>query len=329
MPSSLRTLADRCHITLGSAIIAESTFLTDPTYQQLHAQHFNLLVPSNAMKCSTICAQPHHYDFSLADALVDCATQHQQAVRGHTLCWHASYAPWMTTLTSLELEKVLRDYITTLVERYRGRVYAYDVVNEAIKDTGYPRDSLWRSIENFIPKCFQWAHAADPDAQLLYLDYRVHTVARWKAIAKMVRELKAAGIPIHGVGMQLHHELFRSLAVSNLRLAGAIRDLKQLGVSVHLCEVSIGIHKPTQNLAPAVKYKLQAQAYHQVLQAALTAGAASFNLWGFTDRYVYHVPPERDPNDTPGLFDEQLQPKPAYYAIREALEQHANGLVVA
>jgi len=216
MPSTLRELADRCHFTLGAATISERNFLTNPAYQQLHTQHFNLLVPASAMKCHKVCHTPQQYDFAIPDALIDIATQHQQKMRGHTLCWHHSYAPWMKTLTNLELETVLRDFIITTVERYRGRIYAYDVVNEALKDDGYPRNSIWRSVENFIPKCFQWAHEADPDAQLLYLDYRVHTTARWQAIAKMVRELKAAGIPIHGVGMQLHHDMFRSMAVSSI-----------------------------------------------------------------------------------------------------------------
>ena len=326
MSPTLRTLATHCNFTLGAAITKEPAFFTDPTYRQLHADHFNLCVPANALKCGSICTQPNQYDFSRADAFVDFATQHNQAIRGHTLCWTHSYAPWMKKLTSLELEKVLRDYIITLVERYRGKIYAYDVVNEAIKDNGYPRNSIWQSVENFIPKCFQWAHEADPDAQLLYLDYRVHTIARWKAIAKMVRELKAANIPIHGVGMQLHHYVFRSLAISSIRLASAIRAMKDLGVAVHLCEVSIGIHHPANTWPAAIKFKLQAQAYRQVLKAALEAGAESFTVWGYADPYMIHIPPEYDPNNAPGLFDHNFQPKPVYQALCEELAQYAKQL---
>lgn len=326
MPSTLRDLADRCHFTLGAAITSERYFLANPTYRQVHTQNFNLLVPASAMKCHNVCKEPQQYDFNLPDALVDVATQHHQKVRGHTLCWHESYAPWMKSLTSLELEKVLHDYITTLVERYRGRIHAYDVVNEALKDDGYPRNSIWRSIENFIPKCFQWAHAADPNAQLLYLDYRVHTIARWKAISKMVRELQAAGIPIHAVGMQLHHNLFRSMTISSIRLAGAIHDLKKLGVAVHICEVSIGIPKSAQGLPPAVKFNLQAQAYRQLVKVAVEAGAESCNFWGYNDLHPFHVPPENDPNDTPAIFDEHLQPKAAYHAIYDELARQVNRL---
>ena len=104
------------------------------------------------MKCHRICAEPHTHDFQLADRIVEFARSHNQQVRGHCLCWHLSYAPWMENLTSLELEKVLRDYIFATVERYRGKCYAWDVLNEAINDKGRARQSIWRSIEHFIQK---------------------------------------------------------------------------------------------------------------------------------------------------------------------------------
>ncbi len=131
MTPSLRILAKHCNLTIGAAAARENAFLNHADYRQLHADTFNLLVPVSGMKCRRVCAQPNQYDFSHADFLVDFATQHQpastsqQAVRGHTLCWHQSYAPWMKNLTSLELEKMLLDYIITLVERDRGKVYAY------------------------------------------------------------------------------------------------------------------------------------------------------------------------------------------------------------
>lgn len=326
MPSTLRELADRCHFTFGAAAISEPNFLAKPAYRQLHAQHFNLLVPAGAMKCHKVCKTPQQYNFTLPDAVVDFARQNQQKVRGHTLCWHDSYAPWMTSLTSLELEKVLRDFIITTVEHYRGRIYAYDVVNEALKDDGYPRNSIWRSVENFIPKCFQWAHEADPEAHLIYLDYRVISQGRWQAITKMVRELRAAGIPIHGVGLQLHHDLFRSIATSSVRLASVICDLKQLGVAVHISEITVGVRRSAQGLPPAVKFNLQAQAYRQIVKIALESGAESCNLWGYTDLHGFHMPPECDLNDTPAVFDEHLQPKPAYHAICDELTRYANRL---
>ncbi len=101
------------------------------------------------------------YDFSRADRIADFARTRDLTLRGHCLCWHINGTSWLRKLTKLELEKVLRDYILTTVDRYKGICTAWDVVNEAIDDKGKIRKSIWSQIENFIPKCFQWAREAD------------------------------------------------------------------------------------------------------------------------------------------------------------------------
>ena len=267
------------------------------------------------MKIHNIRTTPTVWDFSRGDRAIEFAQQHNQVVRGHTLCWHLSVADWMKTLTSLELEKVLRDYIFETVGRYRGKVQSWNVLNEAINDHGRARPSIWKQVENFIPKCYQWAHEADPDAELLYCDYRLHTVDRWKAVSKMVREMQSTDIPIHGVGLQLHHDLFRSFAISSVRLTGAIKDLRKLGMNVHVAEVTIAIQDPVQKLPDAVKYKMHAAAYQQLMKAALVGGAKSFSIWGPTDPFAKHVPDET----TPGIFNAGFQPKAAYFALQDEL----------
>lgn len=197
------------------------------------------------MKCHMVCPQPHTYDFSPGDTIVDFATQHHQQVRGTTLCWHQSFPQWMENLTNLELETALKEYIFAIVSRYRGKCYAWDVVNEAINDKGRMRPSPWRRVENFIPKCFEWARQADPDAQLIYLDYRLQTYDRWHAIAKMIDELKANDVPVDGVGFQFYHGLFPALGIANLRLKSLVEQFHQLGVGVHL--LSTGIAGVTLN----------------------------------------------------------------------------------
>lgn len=315
MTQTLRELADSLNFHIGT--ILQPNALHQEQYRHLVGQQFNLVVPAGTFKIHNIRPTPDTWDYSLGDRAIEFATQHHQAVRGHTLCWHLSCADWMKQLTSLELETVLRDYIFETVRRYRGKVNAWNVVNEAINDHGRPRPSIWKQIENFIPKCYQCAHEADPDAELIYLDYRVHTVGRWKAIAKMVREMKAADIPIHGIGLQLHHDVFRSLAVSHLRLTGAIKDLRQLGMNVHIAEVTVAIPPNSQKLPVAIQQKTHAVAYQQLLKAALLGGAKSFNIWGCVDRFINHVPEE----STPGLFDCNYQPKPAYQALINELMQ--------
>ena len=315
---TLRDLAKNFQI--GTAV-RHKPLEQDAKYANIIGSEFNLLVPESAMKCAWVCKEPHTYDFSAGDALVSFAESHNQTVRGHTLCWHLSYAPWMGNLTSLELEKVLRDYIFAMVERYKGKCSAWDVVNEAINDNGRARKSIWSQIEHFIQKCFLWAHEADPEAHLIYLDYRLHTLARWNAISKMIEELKDNNIPIHGIGLQLHHELFRSLAVSTIRLPDAVARFKKLGLGVHIGEVSITILPPTQHLPDAAKYELHALAYGKVMEVALNSGCESLNLWGFTDKHAYYKPPEQDNKGTPCIFDFNYQPKPAYFALKRELER--------
>jgi len=299
----------------------------DPQYRQIASREFNLAIPENAMKCSWVCQQSNAYHFKSGDKIVEFAQQHNQAVRGHVLCWHMSYARWMQQLSARELENVLRHFIWAMVDRYKGQCYAWDVLNEAINDQGKPRrNSIWQKIEGYIPKCFQWAHEADPDAQLIYLDYRLHTIGRWNAVRKMVAELKANGIPIHGVGFQLHHEIFRSLAVSNLRLPTLVKQFKDLGVAVHICEASVPIYPPTQQLPEAAKYKLQGEAYAKMMRVALESGCESFSAWGFIDKYAYAKPPEYDKQATPCLFDGDYQPKPAYFALEKELVRQQAGV---
>ncbi len=314
---SLRNLAGK--FPIGTAVHSK-TIIENPLHRQTLAREFNLIVPEVAMKCHVVCASPHSYDYSSADTIVEFATEHQQQIRGHVLCWHQSYAPWMEKLTSLELENVLRNYIYNSVERYQGKCYAWDVVNEAINDRGRPRPSIWRNIEYHIQKSFQWAHQADPQAQLIYVDYRLQSKERWNAVAKMVAELKEAGIPIHAVGFQFYHDLFRALQISSFGLPNLVKQFQNLGVKVHLSEVALPIYPPTQHLPETAKQELQAIAYSGLLRNALTSGCESFCVWGFSDRRSLH---QRDKKATPYLFDQNYQPKPAYFALAKELEQQA------
>ncbi|NEO84809.1 MAG: endo-1,4-beta-xylanase [Spirulina sp. SIO3F2] len=313
----LRQLAP--HYLIGSAVRAQS-LATDPEYRHHLQANFNLLVPENSLKCQVVCQSPQQYNFAAADSIIQFAQANNQKVRGHTLCWHISVAKWMKQLNAHDLEITLRDYIQTTVGRYKGQCYAWDVVSEVITDRGLPRPSVWKKIEAFIPKCFQWAHEADPEAQLIYSDYRPHRIFRWNAICKMVSELKRAGIPIHGVGFQVHQEVFRNLGMSALRIAPLAKQLQKQGIAAHVAEISIPIYPPTQQLPQGAKYELQAKAYSQLLETALDAGCESFTVWGFSDRYAFYIPPRCDSRSTPCIMDADYQPKPAYGALQRVLQ---------
>ncbi|MEM9541988.1 MAG: endo-1,4-beta-xylanase [Cyanobacteria bacterium P01_E01_bin.42] len=168
---------------IGSSITHQALLEENSPLHTLLSREFDFLVPEWEMKFNIIRGDRHRYNFERSDRIAEFAKTHHLTLRGHCLCWHMSTASWLRKLTIPELEAVLRDHILTTVDRYKGICTAWDVVNEAIDDRGKIRKSVWSQIENFIPKCFQWAREADPDATLIYLDYRLHTPARWNAIA--------------------------------------------------------------------------------------------------------------------------------------------------
>lgn len=173
---------------------------------------FNAIVAENAMKSEEIHPEKDRYYWDEADRLVDFGEANGITVTGHCLIWHSQLAPWFpyddegNYVTAEELKKRMRDHIHAVVGRYKGRIKGWDVVNEAILEDGSYRKSPFHEIlgEEFIPLAFQYAHEADPDAELYYNDYAMNMPAKRDAVVKMVRQLKERGLRIDGIGMQGH-----------------------------------------------------------------------------------------------------------------------------
>ncbi len=176
-PRGLRDLAQRPLI--GTAVNTD-LLDSDPTYTAILDREFNSVTPENAMKWESVEAQRGVLDFSAADRLVAHARAHHQIVRGHTLVWHSQLPAWLTsgTFTNDELEAILHKHITDEVSHFRGRIYAWDVVNEAFNEDGTLRDTIWlRQLgPAYIAKAFRWAHQADPHAKLYYNDYNLEAI---------------------------------------------------------------------------------------------------------------------------------------------------------
>src|SRR5215469_10121232 len=186
--------------------------LKNPAEVSLILKQFNSLTPENAMKMGPIHPEENRYNWKDADAIVDFAQRHGLLVRGHNLCWHEQTPPWIFRdsnggeVTKEVLLRRLKDHITTVVNRYKGRIYAWDVVNEAIDDdsTKFLRNSLWYQIcgEDFIAKAFEYAHAADPNAVLFYNDYNTERPEKRERVYKLLKQLVDAKVPINAVGIQ-------------------------------------------------------------------------------------------------------------------------------
>ena len=205
---SLRDLAPRRGLAIGAAVDV-SALRSDPVYAQILAQEFNMLTAENALKFGPLRPSRDSYDFSAADILVQFAQDHDMQVRGHTLVWHNQLPDWLTqgTFSREELSAILKEHILTVVGRYRGKIAAWDVVNEAVGDNGQMRDTFWlRGIgPEYLDLAFQWAHEADPQAKLFYNDYNGEGLgSKSDAIYRLLKELLQRRVPVDGVGLQMH-----------------------------------------------------------------------------------------------------------------------------
>ena len=316
---SMRLLAKQRHLFIGAA--------TDPgylqnnaAYNQLFAREFNMLVPEVVMKWEIIHPEPERYDFSGGDALVTFARQHAMAVRGHVLVWDLQMPAWVTNgkFTRQEWMKILCTHIKSVVGHYRGQIYAWDVVNEAVNQDGTLRNTFWMSKlgPEHIAMAFQWAREADPGAKLFYNDNGGEGLnAKSQGIYALVQGLQQTGVPVDGVGMQMHTWLDGAPPASEL--TANMQRLAKLGLEIHITEMDVRLQYSTSD--NETKLAEQADLYREVLSACLSVqNCKAFLTWGLTDRYSW-IPGFTGKPDAPLLFDKAGLPKPAYFAIVKLL----------
>lgn len=315
---TLRYLASQHGLLIGAAVDARA-LQSDPKYAQTLSREFNVVVPENVMKFAEIHPSPQNYDFTAADQLVSFATANGMLVRGHTLLWYREDPAWVKSgnYSKTQLEQILHDHIATVVGRYKGRIFAWDVVNEALDDNGNLRDNVWlRGIgPEYIDMAFTWAHQADPSALLFYNDYNGEGMnAKSDAIYNLVKGLRQRGVPIGGVGLQMHVTVTNHPSPDDLK--ANIERLAGLGLVVHITELEVRLPQPVNSSSLAA----QAQVYRDVIGTCLAEVNACQALvtWGLSDKY------SSVPSIYPGfgsalIFDPSFNPKPAYNMLKEAL----------
>lgn len=209
-PSLKRALGDKFHI--GVALNSQQITKQDTAAVNVVLRHFNSIVAENCMKSEVIHPEEDRYDFTLADQFVAFGEENNMHIVGHCLIWHSQLSPWFcvdkegNNVTPDVLKSRMKEHISTIVGRYKGRIKGWDVVNEAIEGDGSYRKSKFYEIlgEEYIPLAFQYAHEADPDAELYYNDYGMHETGRRDGVVRMVNMLKERGLRIDAVGMQGH-----------------------------------------------------------------------------------------------------------------------------
>jgi len=310
--SSLRTLAQARGIYVGAAV-AITPLRYEPRYTEALKREFNMITAENAMKIAAIRPNRQTFNFKDADAILSFAQANQMQVRGHTLVWHKDLPGWLTggNFSRDELMIILKEHIQTVVGHYKGRILAWDVVNEAVDENGAPRDSLWRRVigPDYIEMAFRWAHEADPQALLFYNDYGGEGLGpKSDAIYGLAQDLVKRGVPINGVGLQMHVTLGKAPKPEDVK--ANIERLSALDLQIHITELDVDIRDGTGTTAQ--RLAAQANVYRDVANVCLGSPACkALVMWGFTDRYTWI-------GNMPLPFDKSYRPKPAYVALVEA-----------
>jgi len=332
---------------IGAAVNAGEITGSNTLADAILAKHFNSISPENDLKWEHVHPAPDRYDFAVPDAYVALGEKEHLYTVGHVLVWHGQTPDWVfqdkngAPISKDALLARLKDHIFTVVGRYKGKIKSWDVINEVVGDDGKMRQSPWFKIggEELYVKAFQWAHEADPAAELTYNDYNIENPAKRAEALAVVKRLKAAGAPITQVGIQGHY----TLDTPDLKLLDeTIGEFARLGVKVAITELDIDVlPRPnmgatadiTLKLAEDPKYNPYVQGLPDDVQQKLTARYAEVfaicwkhraeltrvTLWGVTDADTWHNGwpiPNRTAYSL--LFDRAGKAKPAVAAIIKA-----------
>jgi endo-1,4-beta-xylanase len=326
-PPLLREAADRAKLLIGSAVRPYA--LSDTAYSQTLGRQFNMVEPEDSMKWWVLRRNEGAFDFAEGDAIVRFAHAHGMKVRGHCLAWDHDNPEWLTRsqLTPAGLSRQLKEHITTVTRHYAGQVFAWDVVNEAFDQDGKLKDSPWYNQPGiglaqqgtaYIERAFRWAHVADPSALLFYNEGGAEAMnAKSDAVYAMVKDFKRRGVPIDGVGLQMHISRFDFDAKA---VAANIARLTALGLQVHITELDVSLPLGPGGAPQPQDLQHQADIYRQVVHACLqNPGCTAVQTWGFTDKYSWIASHSHGAEGAALLFDKNYQPKPAYSSLLDEI----------
>ena len=318
---SLKDAASKRGIRIGAAV--QSGYISgEPEYAAVLNREFSMVEPEYEMLWGTIHPTQATYNFTGADRIVDYAARNNMLVRADHLVWHSALPAWLTNgnFTSAQLSQILHDHITAVAGHYAGKVYSWEVVNEAVTDSGTAlRSSIWNDQPGiglsgiaWIEQAFRWAHEADPKALLFYNDYSTDDInTKSDFVYNMVKQMLADGVPIHGVGLQMH--LTNNVSYPTVAgLEANIKRLTDLGLQVVITEMDVRLPVNSAGDVSASDNAIQAQLFSRVFTACIKFPLCTgIQTWGITDKHSWI--PGTFPGTGAGLlFDANYQPKTAY-----------------
>lgn len=328
-PTTLRQAASARGLTVSAA--AATPYLSESGYSNTLGTEYNGLTAEWEMKFTATHPRPNTdpspYDFSAGDQLVAFAKSHSMKVRGHTLVWHGDNPAWLTNgnYSAPEMNAIVQDHITQVVQHFGSGVFAWDVVNEAFNDDGSMRSTIFYDQPGigfagqgtaYVEQTLRWASAANPATKLFYNDYNAEVInAKSDAILAMATDFKNRGVPLHGIGFQMHVDLGFDNAGTLQSFASNLQRFAALGLELHITELDIRVLSNDANTLSQ-----QASLYGKIVSACVQQPACKMvQTWGFTDKYSWI------PDFFPGYgwalpFDDAYRKKPAYTAIYVALK---------
>ncbi len=328
---------------IGAALSASIIRAQDQKLVALINKDFNSITPENCMKWGEVRNEDGSWKWQDADAFVEFGNKHNLHMVGHTLGWHSQIPDSVfknkdgSYIAKADLAKKQQEHITTIVERYKGKLAAWDVVNEAVGDDGKMRDSHWYKImgDDFLLNAFNLAHEVDPKAHLMYNDYNNERADKRKVTLEMLTRLQKRGAPIHGLGMQAHVGLETNMQ----DFEDSILAYSALGLKIHLTELDIDVlpsvwNLPVAEISTRFDYKPERDPYIKGLPKDIDEKLAKayetlfkilikhrdkvdrVTFWGVSDDASWlNDFPIKGRTNYPLLFDRQQQPKTAYFRL--------------
>jgi endo-1,4-beta-xylanase len=322
-------------MVVGVAINQRQFDGTDTAAVEIITKQFNQISPENALKFQPTQPAADRYTFEAADRYVQFGVERHMQVVGHNLVWHSQTGAWVFEGADGKpadrdtLVARMRDHIRTVVGRYKGKIHGWDVVNEAIEEDGSMRKSPWQVGigDNYVAKAFEFAHEADPDAELYYNDFNLEKPAKRAGVIKLVKDLQARKLRIDGIGNQGHWRL-DTPTIGEIDMA--LVELHATGLKVMYTELDINllpntargadpaVANPYANGLPDDVQQQLARRYADVFRVFLKHSDAvtRVTFWGLSDADSWL---NRGRMNYPLLWDRQRQPKPAFNAVVDVL----------
>ena len=329
---------------IGAAINEDIILGLDNDSKQIVETQFNSITPENSLKWMFVQPYPNSFNFTVADKYVNIGIKNKMHIVGHALVWHSQLADFMQNVKSkAEMNKHFENHINTVVSRYKGKIDAWDVVNEAFNEDGSLRESVFYKFlgKNYIEKAFKLANEIDPNADLIYNDYNLYKKEKRDGVIQMVKQMQSKGIKIDGIGVQAHWSLNQP---SLNEIEQIIFDISELGVDVMFTELDISVlpnpweqvgAEVSQNfsrfegdakmnpypdkLPKSIQHKL-AKRYNDIFQLFIKHSdkISRVTFWGVMDKHSWlNDFPIKGRTNYPLLFNRTYQEKEAYKALIE------------